>query len=78
MHKLCAPATLDEDLFTGAYMQSMEHASTLEGEVARIRGKIMRRRESIDRVRQEGEGRRQRNARVVARMKGEQGEIKGK
>jgi hypothetical protein len=58
-------------------MQSMEHARTLEGEVSRIRGKIMRRRESIDRVRQEGEERRQRNARVVGRMKGEQGEIGG-
>ena len=59
-------------------MQSIEHARTLDGEVSRIRGKIMRRRESIDRVRQEGEGKRQRNARVVARLKGEQGEIKGK
>ena len=55
----------------------MDHARKLEGEVARIRGKIMRRRESIDRARQEGEGRRQRNARVVAMMKGEQGEIRG-
>ena len=65
-------------MFTGDYRKSMELARKTEGQVARIRGKIIRRRESIDRVRQESEGRRLRNARVMGRMRGEQWEIEGK
>jgi hypothetical protein len=38
-------------MFAGDYRKSMEKARKTEGEVARIRGKIIRRRESIDKDR---------------------------